>query len=127
VNKIWIGVLLGSALGALDGLSALLSAGDDPAIREGILGIVVGSTAKGLVAGLILGFFARRVSSVRAGVILGIVVGALLAAAICVMQLAADQPPYWLEIMLPGTVVGLIVGFATQKYGRGRSPVPAAA
>jgi len=24
---------------------------------------------------------------------------------------------YYFEIMLPGTIVGLIVGFATQKYG----------
>jgi hypothetical protein len=27
------------------------------------------------------------------------------------------QGGYYLEIVLPGTIVGLIVGFATQKYG----------
>jgi hypothetical protein len=25
---------------------------------------------------------------------------------------------YYFEIMLPGAILGLIVGFATQKYGR---------
>ena len=25
---------------------------------------------------------------------------------------------YWLEIMIPGSIVGLIVGYATQKFGR---------
>jgi hypothetical protein len=28
------------------------------------------------------------------------------------------QGGYYLEIVLPGTLVGLIVGFATQKYGK---------
>jgi hypothetical protein len=118
MNKITVGLILGTALGALDGLSALLSAPDDPAVREGIVGIVLGSTAKGMIAGLILGAFARRVQSVRAGVLLGAAVGALLAALICIAALLAKQNPYWLEIVLPGTLVGLIVGFATQKYGR---------
>ena len=27
---------------------------------------------------------------------------------------------YYLEIMLPGAVLGLIVGYATQEYGRGK-------
>jgi len=28
------------------------------------------------------------------------------------------QGGYYFEIILPGTLVGLIVGFATQKYGK---------
>jgi hypothetical protein len=31
--------------------------------------------------------------------------------------IAALQGGYYFEIILPGTLVGLIVGFATQKYG----------
>jgi putative effector of murein hydrolase LrgA (UPF0299 family) len=27
------------------------------------------------------------------------------------------QHGYYLEIMLPGSIVGMIVGFATQRYG----------
>jgi hypothetical protein len=45
-------------------------------------------------------------------------VGAILAYII-----AALQGGYYFEIILPGTLVGLIVGFATQKYGN--SPAPA--
>ena len=118
MNKIAIGIGLGAILGAFDGLSALVSSGNDPAVKAGIAGIVAGSTLKGVIAGVILGAFARRVHSVRAGVILGLVVGAALAALICLLQIAGGQPPYWLAIMLPGTTVGLIVGFATQRYGR---------
>jgi hypothetical protein len=33
-----------------------------------------------------------------------------------------DGSHYWLEIMLPGSVLGLVVGYATQRYGRS-SPV----
>jgi hypothetical protein len=29
---------------------------------------------------------------------------------------------YWLEIMIPGSIVGLIVGYATQKFGRRPTP-----
>jgi hypothetical protein len=29
-----------------------------------------------------------------------------------------DGSHYWWEIMLPGSLVGLIVGYATQRYGR---------
>ena len=28
---------------------------------------------------------------------------------------------YWLEIMIPGSIVGLIVGYATQTFGRTRA------
>mgnify|MGYP006174079563 CR=1 FL=1 len=34
-----------------------------------------------------------------------------------------DGTHYWWEIMLPGTIVGLIVGYATQAYGKG-APSP---
>jgi hypothetical protein len=29
---------------------------------------------------------------------------------------------YYLEIILPGSLVGLLTGFATIRYGRGPSP-----
>jgi hypothetical protein len=28
---------------------------------------------------------------------------------------------YYLEIILPGAILGLIVGYATQEYGRGKT------
>ena len=33
-----------------------------------------------------------------------------------------DGSHYWWEIMLPGTIVGLIVGYATQVYGKAPTP-----
>jgi len=58
MNKVLLGVFLGAVLGVFDGLTALFT--PDPAIRAGIVGIIVGSTGKGLAAGLICGLFARK-------------------------------------------------------------------
>ena len=117
MNKVLLGLALGGVLGALDGFSALLSA---PETRPAIVGIVIGSTFKGVVAGLLIGWFARRVHSVKWGVIFGFAVGLLLAFIIAAMPDESGKH-YWWEIMLPGSIVGLIVGYATQRYG-----VPAA-
>ena len=46
------------------------------------------------------------------GIAFGLVVGLLLA-----FIVAHLQHGYYLQIMLPGGMVGLIVGYATQKYG----------
>src|SRR5260370_19434569 len=70
MNKILLGVLLGAVLGVFDGLTALFT--PDPAIRAGIVGIIIGSTGKGLAAGLICGLFARKVKSMAGGNHLGL-------------------------------------------------------
>jgi len=117
VGKPVLGLILGGILGALDGLSALVSA---PETAPGIMGIVIGSTFKGLLAGLIIGYFARRVRSLQAGLIFGGAVGLFLAFLIAAIP-QPDGTHYWWEIMLPGTIVGLIVGYATQVYGKAPS------
>lgn len=109
MNKILVGLLLGAALGAVDGMTAWFT----PAVRAGIIGIVIGSTVKGMIAGIAAGWFARKVQSVAWGIAFGLLVGAILA--YCV---AAMQHGYYFEIMLPGSIVGAIVGWATQRYGR---------
>jgi hypothetical protein len=107
-------------LGALDGLSSLLSA---PETAPVIAGIVAGSTVKGLIAGVAIGYFARRVKSFPLGMVFGLAVGAVLAYAIVYLQsMEPNAPGYFWEIMLPGSLVGLIVGYATQKY---REPLAA--
>ena len=58
MNKPLLGLLLGAVLGGIDGSFAPVWEPDDPVVREGIVGIIVGSTFKGLVAGLATGFFA---------------------------------------------------------------------
>ena len=109
MNKILVGLLLGAALGAVDGMTAWFT----PAVRAGIIGIVIGSTVKGMIAGIAAGWFARKVQSVTWGIAFGLLVGALLAYGV-----AAMQHGYYFEIMLPGSIVGAIVGWATQRYGR---------
>jgi hypothetical protein len=109
MNKILVGLLLGAGLGAVDGMTAWFT----PAVRAGIIGIVIGSTFKGMIAGIAAGWFARVVKSVTWGIVFGLFVGALLAYGV-----AAMQHGYYFEIMLPGSIVGAIVGWATQRYGR---------
>lgn len=108
MNKITVGLLLGAALGALDGATAWFT----PAVRAGIVGIIIGSSIKGVIAGIAAGIFARKVHSVGLGILFGLAVGAFLA-----FLVARMQHGYYFEIMLPGSIVGMIVGFATQQYG----------
>ena len=89
MKKPVFGMLLGGLLGIPDGLSALVSAGDDPNIRAGIVGIVIGSTVKGLIAGLLIGLFAKKYDSLPLGVLFGMSIGLLLAYGVSLMQKAA--------------------------------------
>ena len=88
-----------------------LTAIADDFVRSQIVGIVIGSTIKGLVAGIIIGFFATRVHSLVIGTIFGLLVGAFFAYLILLMN-----PGHALNIMLPGSLVGLIVGYTAQKH-----------
>jgi len=108
MNKVLLGLLLGTVLGAIDGLSAWFT----PAVRAQLVGIVVGSTIKGLIAGVAIGFFARKVNSLALGILFGLAVGFVLA-----FIVARMQHGYYFEIILPGSIVGIIVGYATQLYG----------
>lgn len=114
MSKPLLGLVLGAALGLLDGLSAFFSPEAAPMMVE----IVVGSTLKGLVTGVLAGLFARRMRSMPLGIAFALVVGLILS------YLAALTPDpqgkhHFLEIMLPGGLLAAIVGFATQRYGRG--------
>lgn len=117
-NKILIGLVLGAVLGAIDGATAWFT----PEARTMMLGIVIGSTVKGIVAGIAAGIFARKVHSTIGGVIFGLIIGLGLA-----YWVAAMQGKYYFEIMLPGSIVGAILGWATQRYGRSSSPRSTAA
>ncbi len=68
----------------------------------------------GIVAGILIGVFARKVQSLPLCIVFGLAVGLLLAFIVAQMQHG-----YYFQIMLPGGMVGLIVGYATQRYGRG--------
>ena len=119
MSKPVLGLVLGGVLGIFDGLSALVSA---PEVAPDIVGIVIGSTFKGLLAGILIGWIATRTGSLQTTVLAGLAIGAFFAFLIAAMP-APDGTHYWWQIMLPGSLLGLIVGYATQRYGR--SPVRA--
>ena len=116
LNRPLLGLVAGVLLGALDGLSALVSS---PEVADQIAGIVMGSSFKGLLAGLITGFIARKLSSTRWGVAVGAVVALVITAPVAHMNASYyGEPSYYWKIMLPGALVGAIVGFAVMRYGR---------
>lgn len=111
-NKIVIGLLFGAILGAVDGATAWFT----PAVRSMMAGIMVGSSIKGMLVGLFSGWFARKVQSTMWGIILGSALGLLFAFGVAAMPSETGEH-YYLEIMLPGFVVGAIIGFLTQRMG----------
>jgi hypothetical protein len=113
MNKVVLGLLVGGILGIFDGLSAWFT----PAVRAQLLTIVIGSTVKGLIAGILIGYFARKVNSLPLGLLFGLSIGLLLAYAVAAMPDPTGKH-YYFEIMLPGGIVGMMVGYATQRFGQ---------
>ena len=109
MNTVLLATLLGGFLGILDGLTAWFT----PEVRDQMMGIVIGSTVKGLLTGVIIGVFSRKVHSIAIGTIFGLAVGAFFAYLILLMN-----PGHALNIMLPGSLVGLIVGYVAQSHNR---------
>lgn len=109
-----IGLTIGAILGLLDGLGAFAY----PGVATMMTGIIIGSTFKGLITGAVAGFFATKLKSQPIGILFGLAVGIALS-----YWVAATSPDpagrhYYFEIMLPGGILGGIVGFATQRFGR---------
>jgi hypothetical protein len=113
VSKPVFGVVLGGVLGIFDGLTALVSA---PEVAPQIVGIVIGSTVKGPIVGGLIGWFANRSRSLAAVMVFGLVVSAFFAFLVAAMPQPSGEHYYW-EIILPGSVLGLLVGYATQRWG----------
>jgi hypothetical protein len=112
MNKIVVGLIFGVVLGLLDGATAWFY----PETRPVIGGILMGSSFKGMLVGVLSGWFARKVHSTGWGITVGSVLGLLFAFIVAYMD-AKSGKPHYLEIMLPGFVVGAIVGFLTQRMG----------
>ena len=108
MNKILVGIGFGLILGFLDGATAWFT----PEVRSMMTGILIGSSIKGMLVGVLSGWYARKVQSTTKGILVGAALGLLFA-----YLVAAMQHDYYLEIMLPGFVVGAIIGFLTQRMG----------
>jgi hypothetical protein len=106
MNKPMIGIALGAVLGAIDGSTAWFT----PEARSMMATIIMGSTIKGVMTGVVAGLVARKLHSIPWGTVIGLIVGLILS-----WWVAWMQGKYYFEIMLPGSMVGAIVGFATQK------------
>ncbi len=117
MNKVVVGIVLGVVLGTIDGATAWFY----PEARSMMTNIMIGSSIKGMAVGLLSGWFACKVQSTPWGVVVGSAVGLLLAFLVAALD-AAKGRSHYLEIMLPGFVVGAIIGFLTQKMG---TPGPA--
>lgn len=124
MTKPVLGLVLGGVLGVFDGLSALVSAPNDPAVKAGIVGIVIGSTVKGLLTGALIGWFAKRTNSLPKAIVFGLAVGLALAYCVSLAQMLSGQPAYYWQIMLPGGILGVIVGYVTFK-APASTPAPA--
>src|ERR1700687_2191989 len=101
MNKIVVGLLLGLIFGAIDGTTSWFY----PEARPLLASILVGSSVKGMLVGLLSGWFARKVQSTTWGIVVGAVLGLTLAFLVAAMDTVNGRHPY-LEIMLPGFVVG---------------------
>lgn len=112
MKKILVGLVFGVILGAVDGATAWFY----PEVRSMLTGIMVGSSLKGMAVGALTGWFAHKVQSTGWGIVVGSAIGLLLAFLVAAMNTVNGRHPY-LEIMMPGFIVGAIIGFLTQKLG----------
>jgi hypothetical protein len=113
MKKIGLAVLVGAILGAFDGMTAWFT----PAVRDQIGTIVMLSSLKSVIAGLLIGIFACFVGKRIAIVLFGLVVGLALAYLVAMSPDPTTGQHYYFQIMVPGALVGLLVGYATSRYG----------
>jgi len=109
LTKPMLGLALGGTLGLLDGLSGFL----EPSLVPFMASVITFSLLKGLAAGILIGYVSQKVHSIAVGMIAGMAIAAALS---LLVVLGAGMALFW-DIMLPGMLLGVIVGFVTQKFG----------
>ncbi|HXN52973.1 MAG TPA: hypothetical protein VN943_13665 [Candidatus Acidoferrum sp.] len=117
VTKPMLGLAVGGTLGLLDGLSGFL----EPSLAPLMTSVITFSLLKGLVSGVAIGYFSKKVHSMLLGVLAGILIAAAFS---LLLILKAGMVLFW-DIMLPGMLLGVIVGFATQRFGKQAGDAPA--
>lgn len=109
LTKPMLGLTVGGALGLLDGLSGFL----EPSLAPEMGSVITFSLLKGLVAGMAIGYLSQKVRSLWIGILAGVAIAAALS---LLVVLHAGMALFW-DIVLPGMLLGAIVGFATQRWG----------
>jgi hypothetical protein len=109
LTKPVLGLAVGGVLGLLDGLSGFL----EPSLAPVMGSVITFSLLKGLVSGIAIGYLSQKVRSMPIGIIAGIAIAAILS---LLVVLRAGMALFW-DIVLPGMLLGGIVGFATQRFG----------
>ena len=110
LTKPMLGLAVGGALGLLDGLSGFF----EPKLAPVMTSVITFSLLKGLISGVAIGYVSQRLRSM----LLGVLAGAVIAAALSLLViLRAGMALFW-DILLPGMLLGVIVGFTTQRFGR---------
>ena len=117
LTKPVLGLTIGGVLGMLDGLSGFL----EPSLAAVMGSVITFSLLKGLVAGIATGYVSQRVHSMAVGILAGIAIAAALS---LLVVLRAGMALFW-DILLPGMLLGAIVGFATQRFGKRPEPANA--
>ena len=113
MKRVLFAVVLGTILGALDGLGAWF----EPDVRNQLGMIVMLSSVKSMIVGLAVGIFAGFVKKPVA-----IILFAVVASLAFAYWVASSPDPntgkhYYAQIMTTGGIVGLLLGYATQRYG----------
>lgn len=117
VTKPMLGLAVGGTLGLLDGLSGFL----EPSLAPVMTSVITFSLLKGLIAGIAIGYFSKKVHSMALGILAGLAIAAVLS---LLVILRAGIALFW-DIMLPGMLLGILVGFSTQRFGRQAGDAPA--
>jgi len=106
LTKPVLGLAIGGTLGLLDGLSGFF----EPSLAPLMTSVMTFSLLKGLVSGITIGYVSQKVHSLPLGLLAGLAIGALLS---LLVIWHAGTTLFW-DIMLPGMLLGVIVGFCTQ-------------
>lgn len=117
MTKPMLGLAVGGTLGLLDGLSGFL----EPSLAPAMTSVITFSLLKGLVAGIAIGYFSKKVHSMALGILAGLAIAAVLS---LLVIFKAGKALFW-DILLPGVLLGVIVGFATQRFGKQAAEISA--
>jgi hypothetical protein len=118
LTKPMLGLAIGGTLGLLDGLSGFF----EPSLAPVMGSVITFSLLKGLVAGIATGYVSQRLRSMLLGILAGIGIAAALS---LLVVTHAGMALFW-DIMIPGMLLGAVVGFATQRFGRSKESAVAA-